>query len=70
MSLIMILDVFLISMGWVCLLWSTNMSIRGCMADGHHRKSGSTSIRFLNLDFIMSKDENAVSHRCVDGKGI
>ena len=40
------------------------MSSQGCMAGRQLRKSGSTSIRFLNLDFIMSKDENAVSHVC------
>ena len=52
-----------------CLLLA-NQHVYSRLYDRQHHKSGSTSIRFLNLDFIMSKDENAVSHRYADGKGI
>ena len=46
------------------------MFIRGCIVGRQDRKSGSMSIRLLNLDFMMSKDDNAVSHKYVDGKGV
>ena len=46
-----------------------NIYMRGCVVDKQHLKSGSISRRFRVFDFIISKEEKAVSQIYVDGNG-